>query len=103
MIPLLVQNKLMANWAKAESMNCNVEARVFDPASRWEWYIYAQDPENNDSLLCVERAIDINPSCLLSYEELCGLYNYNGDPMIYDHGFKPRNAAVMYKILKENH
>lgn len=103
MIPDHILEKLRENWGeRADCLSCNIECRVYDPASTWEWFIYAQDPNDHDCLLAIQ-CFDVLTLLPMSYQELKEAYNWKGEGMLLDHEFKPRNAGVFYQKLRKRY
>lgn len=104
MIPSDVQQRLRLNWGeRADAMLCNIECRIYDPESKWEWFIYAQDPDDTDCLLAIECDFFIEAGVIISKSFLESLYNHDGEEMKYDEDFKPRNALLFWKKLKRSY
>lgn len=101
MIPFDIQHKLKSQWGdKADSMDCFVQCRIYDPSSNWAWYIYAQNPDDEDQLFAIESTFEVIPDALLSMEFLESLFNHRGESMQFDHEFRPRKAGEIYKKLR---
>ena len=57
---------LLRNWPYAADMATFVEARIFDPTSKLEWYLIALDPDDLNRAC----AIVVNDSVELVYVDL---------------------------------
>ena len=95
------QEKLITNWGdKASALECNAEVRFYDPRSHWACYIYAMDPWDMDTILCLINGIT------LSIEEwklsdIQKLINDEGDPPLVDEHYRPKKVSRLFKQLKE--
>lgn len=95
------KNRLKSSWGdKAESMNCYVEVRVFDPRSSWECYIYAMNPEDEDEICCIIKGFFVEVSAW-KMSELANRFNSEGDNLQIDYSYNPRKAVEELKRLKE--
>ncbi len=98
------KEKLKANWGeKADCMASNAEVRVYDPLSAWTCYIYALSPEDDNTIKCIivggknDEPMDTE----WSLYELSMLYNSEGEGVIIDREYRPRQAAELFKLLNE--
>lgn len=99
MIPEYIQKRLQRNWGeKADSMDCKVECRLYDTSSDSEWYLYAQNPNEQDIVLCIENTDTLEAAAIISLDEL---QNYKRNFLQLDDEFRPRNAAVVYEELRK--
>jgi hypothetical protein len=95
------KQKLMSNWGyPADTMTCKAEVRVYDPASRWECYIYALNPHDQQEICCIINGFYVE-ICRYSIQELYTLYNQHGEPVQVDYEYVPREAAEIYRMLKQ--
>ncbi len=94
------KKKLKANWLLAESMDCNAEARVYDPGSPWECYIFAMNPEEENEIWCIINGFDVEIT-LYYINSLFEMFNAKGESPIIDEEFRPRHAGQIYKKLTE--
>lgn len=95
------KEKLKASWGeKASSMACMAEVRVFDPLSPWECYIYALDPEDEDTICCIIKGFFVEV-CEWRLSEVASRFNANGEPVQVDTEYRPRRAAELFKILNQ--
>lgn len=94
--------RLQENWGeKADALACNAEVRLYDPMSAWECYIYAQNPENDDEVMCI---ISTGKNSEISIEEwtldaIRFLYNGEGVGVDRDDEYRPRLASEVFKQL----
>lgn len=103
MIPNNILDKLRDNWGeKSDSMECNAECCIYDPFSRTSWYVYAQDPADLDKLMCIECGDGIKIG-LYSYNMISQLFSLDGEYLVMDDEFRPRNAGVLYRELKKRY
>jgi hypothetical protein len=96
--------KLKANWGdKAESMACMAEVRVYDPLSFWECYIFAQNPEDENEIMCLIHTNKLSSPGVSKWtlQELCALYNQDGEGVEVDQEYRPRRTAELFKILNK--
>mgnify|MGYP001564356948 CR=1 FL=1 len=94
---------LKNNWgALADSLACNAELRVYDPLSRWECFVFAINPEDEDEMACIINGFDVEV-CHWRFSELWARYNAHGEAPTIDREFRPRNAGEIYKTLKAKH
>lgn len=103
LIPFEIQIKLQKNWgALAETMECFCECRLFDENTKWEWFIYAQNPENVDELLAIENTNVVNPACFLSYKMLGEIFNCDGENILFDISYRKKTAKIQFNTIREN-
>lgn len=91
-----IQN-LMGNWVARESFTTLAEVRVIDPASSWEWYIFAINPEYPDEIMVVVNGWELTVE-QLSYTELTEMRNLFGDELEVDNSYRP---MPVHKIITE--
>ena len=104
MITTEQSKKLKANWGvKADSMACLAELRVYDPLSSWQCYIFAQNPENDNEIMClISGGKNLEPMVTeWTLHELSLLYNAHGEGVQIDQEYRPRRAAELFKILNK--
>lgn len=101
MITTKQQQKLISNWGeRAISLDCNAEVRFYDPRSEWECYIYAMDPWDMDTILCLIRGFTISiEEWKLSH--LSSLINDLGDPPCIDENYMPKKVSRLLKQMEE--
>jgi len=95
------QEKLIANWGeRAISMQCKAEVRFYDPRSQWECYIYAMDPWDMDTILCLIRGTTWE---IVEWKlsELVTLINDQGDTPSMDEQYAPKKITTLLKTLEE--
>lgn len=94
--------KLKDNWgAKAESLQCQAELRVYDPLSDWQCYIYAMNPDNENEIMClISGGKNIEPVTVdWTLYEMSLLYNSHGEGVEIDTEYRPRQTAELFKML----
>lgn len=95
-----LKNKLKANWATAESMECNAEARVYDPGSPWECFIFAMNSDEENEIMCIINGETVEVT-LFYMNSLFAMFNAMGESPIIDREFRARSAREIYKKLTE--
>jgi hypothetical protein len=102
MFPNEICIKLQSQWGESSSaMSAYCLCRVFERNNRHEFFIYAQDPMENDKLLSIERSgMFLVPDSLISKWELEHLYDLEGEPFEIDPDFRPMRADLLYKKLQ---
>jgi hypothetical protein len=96
------QAKLILNWGKenTDALEVNAEARIYDSRSTWQCFIYALDPYDMDTILCVIDGFNVE---LTTWKlgELNALFNDIGDSPINDTIYVPKKVKTLLKTLKE--
>ena len=91
--------QLLLNWDRKDLL-CRAELRYFDPKSKWECFIYAINPSDEDEMKCFitgeESTIEE-----WKFSEMAKLYNQDGESPIIDLNFRPRSLATIL-TLKRN-
>lgn len=64
----------MTWFERAEALDCFVLKRIYDPASKWECYVLAENPLNTDEIYCLLVAESIE-LCFWTYREIACCYN----------------------------
>jgi hypothetical protein len=91
--------RLKANWGdNAEALNCRAEVRVYDPLSKWECYMLAMDPADDDTIHCIIKGFGVE-LCMWSMTELKRMHNQHGEGPVVDHDYRPRSAIEILKML----
>lgn len=99
-----IQQKLQKNWGeKSDSLQCNVECRIYDPSSKWEWFLYAQNPNDPDEICYISHECVLDIITMGSLMALQTLFNRHGEFMELDREFKPRNAASLWQHLRNRY
>ncbi len=95
------QTKLIANWGKdkTEYLDVNAEARIYDGHSAWQCFIFALDPYDMDTILCLVDGFNVELTTW-SLSELSTLFNEMGDTPINDALYIPRKVTTLLKTLK---
>lgn len=98
----LQKQRLFKNWGpSAEALDCNAEVRVYDPLSKWECYLVAINPENEDEMTCIIKAHNVGIATDLTFSLLKSMYNSSGEGVIVDQEFRRRRAGNVLKKLME--
>ena len=94
-----ILDALKANWGeKANAMNCYTEVKFVDESGKWYCYVYALDPNDEDTIACIlpnPRAIE------WSLKELYATYDLNGEYVQEDQEFRRIRTAELFKKLSE--
>lgn len=104
MINHIIKKRLIENWgSKADSMTCRAEVRYYDPLSTWQCYVYAMNPEDENSIQCVvSHRKNERPVCMdWTIKELERAYNEHGEGVEIDHEFRSREIGYILKKLNE--
>ncbi len=102
MINATQSTKLKANWGyKADAMACYAEVRLYDPLSKWQCFVYAQNPEDDNEIQCIISAGNNLPPQVTQWTitDLRGLYNAHGEGVETDTEYRPRQASQIFKSL----
>ncbi len=92
---------LTKNWGeKADAMDCYCEVKFIDVFSRWECYIFALNPEDENGIQCIVKHKDDVEIVEWSLDELNRHYNTEGEYPTLDNEFRRIKADVLYKRLK---
>lgn len=90
---------LLSNWGdKANAMDCYCEVKFIDESERWYCYIYALDPNDDDTIACIlpgPKAIE------WSLKELYDTYDTNGEYIQEDTEFRRIRTDELFKKLSE--
>ena len=98
MRPKHIEN-LLSNWEKSD-LTCTAELRYYDPKSKWECFIYAINPSDEDEMKCFITGIESTIE-EWRFSEMAKLYNQEGESPILDINFRPRKLATIL-ILKRD-
>ena len=97
-----IKASLLNNWGeRAESMNCFAEVKFIDEHSRWECFIYAMNPEDEDTIACLivtPGMVEITQGSLAEYYKS---YNEFGENPEIDTEFRRTRVAELFKKLSE--
>lgn len=99
------KQNLIHNWGeKADALACLSEVRVYDPASTWECYIYALNPEDEDECDCIVKVSSKQRATIERWflTNISSLFNSEGEGVQIDEDYKPRMACELMKKLNEN-
>ena len=91
-------SKLQANWGdKADSYDCYAWMRLYDPESRWECYVYAIDPLNEQGAkVCVYNGTWVFSQVNLD-EMMVSFVCENGRAPRHDLDFKGKHLKNILK------
>jgi len=100
MIPEKIKKALIKNWGdKAEAMDCYCEIKFIEPNSGWACYVYAMDPNDEDSIKCISHFRE--PKIMdWSLIEVMGCYNDHGEIVIIDSEYRRMRVDELYKKLR---
>ena len=97
-----VKQSLLSNWGeKAESMNCYAEVKFIDERSLWECYVYAMNPEDEDTIACLivmPWSVEVKHGSLKDFYQC---YNDFGENPEIDQEFRRTRVAELFKKLSE--
>lgn len=93
-----IKDKLRANWALADTLIVKAYARYYDKTAKWECYIYALNPDDDNEIKCVIINRDSKSLVGWNLEDLYACYDQWGEPYQLDAGHVPRIAADIYKF-----
>lgn len=93
------KEKLKVSWGdKADSLACYAEVRIFDPLSRWQCYIYAMNPADENDIACIIAGESLE-ICDWQVSEIQKAYNAEGESPVIDTEYRPMRAAELFKKL----
>ena len=95
-------NNLIANWGDSmgEMIQKNAMIRIFDHLSKWECFLIAINPEDQDEVFCLLNGF--HPELdIWRLTEIFECYNKDGDHPRIDDRFVPINARQLLQNLKE--
>ena len=96
--------KLKSNWgARAETLACYAEVRLFDPCSSWQCFIIAINPNDEDEINCIiSTNLKASPEVILwTLSGVYSLFNSQGEGVEVDQSYRPIRAAELFKKLSE--
>jgi hypothetical protein len=100
MIPEPIKQRLRDNWGdKANAMECYAEVKLIDPVTSWTCYVYALDPGDEDTILCLFP----NGMSMIgewSLDQLNTSYNLDGEYLVIDTEYRPMIASTLYRKLQ---
>lgn len=95
------KTKLKSAWHNhADSLDCMAAMRVYDPCSKWECYIYAMNPEDEDEIQCIINGFVVEVTHW-RISEIQNVFNSEGDGVLVDHEYRPVLANQLIKTLSE--
>lgn len=97
------KNKLLANWGdKAQAMDCNAEVRIYNTLPDWECYLYAMNPDDEDTVSIVWHGMNIETH-EWNLRDIMQIFNREGEYPLIDKEFVPRQASEIYKKLVKDY
>ncbi len=101
MLSEVIKQTLISNWGpKAQSMHCYAEVKLIHKSSNWACYVYALNPQDEDTILCLIS----NKYPYLeewSLKELYQSYDNDGENPIIDTEFRKIRVAELFRKLSE--
>lgn len=98
MIPENITQSLMKNWGdKAEAMDCFVEVKFTDEDNKWNYYVYALNPQDETEAMMIVDTI-YNP--LHPFTVTTSIHNIFSNVDGIDHEFRRIKASTLFKKLK---
>lgn len=97
------KKRLKANWGeRADTLHCFAEVKLIDPLSSWCCYLLSMD-EEEEQVYCIlySNAIGIE-ICFMNLQELCIMYNEEGESPIVDQEFRPTRAIEILRRLRND-
>lgn len=90
---------LLNNWGdKADALACNAIVRLYDSLSKWEFYIYAMNPEDENQVsLILKNSFGSRLNEQWTIDELEGMYNDHGEGLNVDESYRPRSVESLLK------
>lgn len=96
-----IKNALISNWGdRAEAMDCYCEVKYIDSMGFWKVYIYALDPNDEDSIKCICDTLFGAKLIDWSLTDLLNCFNENGEHVYVDPEFRRIKADILYKKLR---
>lgn len=91
--------QLNDNWEDLKIVTArNAELRVYDTCSKWECYILAQNPFEEDEIICIINA-DSLELCRWRWSSIHSMFNEHGETPKIDRHFRP---CTVDQIIKNN-
>jgi hypothetical protein len=102
MIPNAIKDMLMENWGtKADSMQALAQIKFIDEHSKWACYVYALNPEDEDTVACIIESPECFEICDWSLNEIYRLFNETGESPEIDEEYRPMKAINIVARLRE--
>ncbi len=100
MLPLNVKTRLMDNWGeRADAMECYCEVCFIDDLSEWKCYIFALNPEDEDTIQCIVYHKNLVQIAEWTLTDLHKHYNVEGEYPIIDEEFRPQKAGELFRRI----
>ncbi len=97
MIPETIMQRLKDNWGeKADAMECYAEVKFIDTMSPWCCYIYALNPDDDDTICCLTAGHIYT----WSLRDLYNSYDTHGEQVFIDTEYRRRKASDLYRKLQ---
>lgn len=97
------RERLKKNWGeKSIAMACSAEVRMFDPLSKWECFIYAINPDDEDEISCIINGFTVEV-CDWRLSELNKEFNAYGESPVADKEYRPKQASELFKELSDSY
>lgn len=98
MIPESIKQSLMKNWSeKAEAMDCFIEIKFTDEDQKWNYYIYALNPYDEDeAMMIVDTIYEVDKPFTITAHLSDLLLN----DLEVDIDFRKMKASTLFKKLK---
>ena len=100
MIPEPIKQRLYDNWGdKANAMECFAEVKFIDTISPWCCYIYALNPDDNDTICCIspyghEQVHE------WSLKELVNSHDIHGEQVFMDTEYRRIKASTLCRKIQ---
>ncbi len=95
-----IKESLKKSWGdNAEALNCFCEVKIQERNGKWDCYVYAMNPRDEDEVMCIMKH---KGWVGISQWFLSGLmfeYNTQGEFPRFDPEFRRIRADVLYKKL----
>lgn len=97
------KQKLKQNWAGAEALACKAEVRLYDPASKWQCYLVAIDPQDDDTAYGIISSNPQEPpqATVFGLQSIFSMFNSLGEGIRLDASYRPILASSILKKLQE--
>lgn len=101
MIPPKIRDRLTENWgSEADSMQAVAQIKFIDEHSKWACYVYALNPNDDDTVACIIDSPECFEVCEWSLKEIERLFNSQGESPDIDSEYSPVKAIYIIKRLR---
>lgn len=98
MIPENIKQVLIKNWGdKAEAMDCFAEIKFTDEDNKWNYYIYALNPDDETEAMMIVDTV-YNP--ITPFTVTTSIHNISNNVDGIDTEFRRMKASALLKKLK---